>query len=293
MVSWDEKKATRHSDQEEFDIDNIDPAVFDDPVLLLEYLEKQELQKKKSSAYSTQSTQRSPGSNASSSSNLPQNRGAESSALYGYDLIRGEYRINPEQAEAVIEIISLYESGYSYSQIVYLLGDTKHRTVTGKKFYPAAVQMIVKNKRVYEGKTGYPPILTPKKVSAQAHSTAPGIHSNVSSTVSTSQKQNSGYGSPYIEAIEKMRKSIEQRKEAERQRLGESEKKVYRSIDDFLDFIKSKGIPVKDNRWNDGCVWVRADVAIADIMAHVVIKGRGFRYSPKCKAFNGGPGWYY
>lgn len=184
--------------------------------------------------------------------------------LYGYDLIDGVIRINEEEAEAVDAIISLHEDGYSYSQIEYLLGESKYRTVTGKKFYPAAIQAIVKNKKIYEGETGYPPIV---------------------------KKHNLGAGES-IRSINPIT-CIEQYKNPSSSQVEMAKERTFQSMDVFLIYIKNKGIPVKDNRWNGGCVWVRADAEIADLMAHITIEGHGFKYSPKCKSFKGAPGWYY
>lgn len=70
-------------------------------------------------------------------------------------------------------------------------------------------------------------------------------------------------------------------------------KSYYCDVDDFILYIMNKGVPIKDNRRNDGCVWVGADPHIEELMKKTYIKGRQFRYASKCRAFNGEPGWYY
>ena len=67
----------------------------------------------------------------------------------------------------------------------------------------------------------------------------------------------------------------------------------YEKVDDFLLYVKSKGIRTMDNRFIDGCVWVEADPQIEDMIMKVRIKGRGFKYAKQCLVFNGRPGWYY
>ena len=74
---------------------------------------------------------------------------------------------------------------------------------------------------------------------------------------------------------------------------GVDNNQVFGSVDQFLNIIRDKGVPIKDNRWNDGCVWVQADPRIDMMIANVKIKGREFKYSSKCRAFDGKPGWYY
>lgn len=277
----------------EHDVLSMDPVLFEDPILLLEYLQGlDEGNPSKPSRTVPEETKNSSKKAKAIRIVKTAEKTSEPRLLYGYDMINGEVKINLEQAEAVSRIISLHEKGYSYSQIEYMMGDTKYRTVTGKKFYISAIQLIVKNKKVYEGETGYPPIIIKSNLISK-QKIDDDHHDSGKEQVSTPAPGYSPASSPYWEAVRKLRESIEQRKRLEEQKEEVTGKKIYKNIDDFLTFIKSKGVPVKDNRWNDGCVWVRADVSIADIMPHVEIKGRGFRYTPKCKAFHGEPGWYY
>lgn len=278
----------------EHDISSMDPALFEDPVLLLEYL--QGLDSGGTSIPSEMQSQKSsnPYEEKPISNNAKLKKASDPKLLYGYELIHGEVKINQEQAEAIVTIIYLHDVGYSTFQIEYLLGDTKHRTVTGKKFYPGAIHTIIKNRKVYEGETGYPPILKAGQKHSQGQKIVMQNQTNMGASQQSSQRmKNNNHLTSYWDALDKMRRDIEQRKQSGGKKKNDSERIEYRNIDEFLTYIKSKGVPVKDSRRNDGCVWVRADVAVADIMAHVVINGCGFRYAQKCKAFNGGPGWYY
>ena len=96
-----------------------------------------------------------------------------------------------------------------------------------------------------------------------------------------------------IKATEQMKPRIEQRQESGKRTQEVTWEKEYRTVDDFLPLIRSRGAQIKDNRLSDGCVWVRENAAITTLMAQTVIKGRKFRYSSKCKLFNGEPGWYF
>ena len=294
MGYWDSKKKSPNSSQKEYDISNIDQSVFDDPVLLLEYLEKHELQEKASS-HPTNSKDLTGNRTASYGENGSYYYyGTGTKALYGYRITREGVQINQTEAEAVSYIIHLHDTGYSYSQIEYLLGHTKHRTITGKKFYLSAIQAIIKNRKVYEGKTGYPPILHSKKNFAEDRKQVIDDYSDKKTLQTISQNNNrNDHSSAYWNAIEKMQNSIAQRNKSSDLNEKSSEKNDYRSIDEFLLYVMSKGIPTRDNRWNDGCVWVQSDPKIDIVIASVQIKGRGFKYTAKCKAFDGKPGWYY
>ncbi len=176
MRNWGKKQKDLYSDLNEIDISGIDQSVFDDPVLLLEYLEKQEAEKKK-----------------------------------GHEKV--------------------------------LIHTTERQDITTSR-------------RVYQV--------------------------DIERDVPLLEKQSISIDKPEVE-----KNNIN---------IAESDSdniSVYSSVDDFLLFIMSKGVLTKDNRWNDGCVWVQADPQIEMIMKKVYIKGRQFKYASKCRAFSGEPGWYY
>lgn len=213
-----------------------------------------------------------------------------SSTLYGYIRINGEMRINQAHAEAIREIIKWHDAGYSYSQIEYLLHRTKHRTITGKKFYPAAIQTIIKNRKIYEGETGYPAILGIKAVGKNKE---PAVKKE-STPFMPSELHETAWGDQMVQPKPQVRRTFVAtpvNKNASNSIADHG--LTYKKVDDFLPYVKSKGIRIKDNRWNDGCVWVQADPQIDEIISKVKINGRGFKYTPKCRAFEGKPGWYY
>ncbi len=288
MENW-KSKSKGHSDQEEFDLDSIDQAVFDNPVLLLEYLEKRDSQKKLDDPGRDYLHQTGRKNSPAPKRSVPLTSGNRdrSSTLYGYTTVNGEIQINHAHAEAIRKIIEWHDAGYSYSQIEYMLGRTEYRTITGKKFYLAAVQSIIKNRKVYEGETGYPPILREKK---SGNKNVLKERSQVS--VESGHKETVKEKATNHPRVLWMKKT-EPTEKKETPRQTDDRSLVYNSVDQFLNVVQGKGVPVKDNRWNDGCVWVQADPRINVIIAKVKIKGRGFKYAPKCRAFGGKAGWYY
>lgn len=63
-------------------------------------------------------------------------------------------------------------------------------------------------------------------------------------------------------------------------------------IDVFLDYVRAKGIEIKDNRPNNGCVWVKAVPEINELIKKLKFGYKRFRYSASSKALGGEPGWY-
>ncbi len=291
MRDWSKTKGNRRSETTEFDISKIDQAVFDDPILLLEYLEELEAREEKKDIPKapTYTNKHSKTNSFKQHNYVPYYDGENSGILYGYDKYRGKIKINPEEAAAIIAITSLYDSGLNYSQIADKIYYTRYRTITGKKFYPRAVQDIIEKRKVYEGDTGYPQILK-KNTRMESGNEERQYRSQASVENDSTYKEKhiipTGGQCCSLDKIE-----TEQNKK--RVDTNQGSDFEYNNIDDFILYIMSKGVPTKDNRWNDGCVWVRADPQIEMIMKKVHIKGRQFKYASKCRAFSGEPGWYY
>ena len=75
---------------------------------------------------------------------------------YGYRLVDGDMRMNPEQSEAVQLIFDAYDGGESIKKIVGMLKDRKAPTTRGKPSWtPALIRKILRNKD-YLGVEPYP-----------------------------------------------------------------------------------------------------------------------------------------
>ena len=75
---------------------------------------------------------------------------------YGYRLVDGDMRMNPEQSEAVQLIFDAYDGGESIKKIVGMLKDRKAPTTRGKPSWtPALIRKILRNKD-YLGVKPYP-----------------------------------------------------------------------------------------------------------------------------------------
>ena len=75
---------------------------------------------------------------------------------YGYRLVDGYMRMNPEQSEAVHLIFDAYDGGESIKKIVGMLKDRKAPTTRGKPSWtPALIRKILRNKD-YLGVESYP-----------------------------------------------------------------------------------------------------------------------------------------
>lgn len=75
---------------------------------------------------------------------------------YGYRLVDGDMRMNPEQSEAVYLIFDAYDGGESIKKIVGMLKDRKAPTTRGKPSWsPALIRKILRNKD-YLGVEPYP-----------------------------------------------------------------------------------------------------------------------------------------
>ena len=75
---------------------------------------------------------------------------------YGYRLVDGYMRMNPEQSEAVHLIFDAYDGGESIKKIVRMLKDRKAPTTRGKPSWtPALIRKILRNKD-YLGVEPYP-----------------------------------------------------------------------------------------------------------------------------------------
>ena len=75
---------------------------------------------------------------------------------YGYRLVDGYMRMNPEQSEAVHLIFDAYDGGESIKKIVGMLKDRKAPTTRGKPSWtPALIRKILRNKD-YLGVEPYP-----------------------------------------------------------------------------------------------------------------------------------------
>ena len=75
---------------------------------------------------------------------------------YGYRLVDGDMRMNPEQSEAVQLIFDAYDGGESIKKIVRMLKDRKAPTTRGKPSWtPALIRKILRNKD-YLGVEPYP-----------------------------------------------------------------------------------------------------------------------------------------
>ena len=83
------------------------------------------------------------------------------------------------------------------------------------------------------------------------------------------------------------------RKEQNKAKVAKDGEEIFSNVDEFLAFIMTKGAQTKDNRWNDGCVWIQADTNIDAFLEKAIINGRQFKYKDTCRAFHGKPGWYY
>lgn len=67
----------------------------------------------------------------------------------------------------------------------------------------------------------------------------------------------------------------------------------YDNLDDFKQYAISLGAVLVDNRFIDGCIWIKSDSQIDEIIQKTWIKGRQFKHASGCKVLDGGPGWYY
>ena len=75
---------------------------------------------------------------------------------YGYRLVDGDMRMNPEQSEAVQLIFDAYDGGESIKKIVGMLKDRKAPTTRGKPSWtPVLIRKILRNKD-YLGVEPYP-----------------------------------------------------------------------------------------------------------------------------------------
>ena len=75
---------------------------------------------------------------------------------YGYRLVDGDMRMNPEQSETVHLIFDAYDGGESIKKIVGMLKDRKAPTTRGKPSWtPALIRKILRNKD-YLGVEPYP-----------------------------------------------------------------------------------------------------------------------------------------
>ena len=75
---------------------------------------------------------------------------------YGYRLVDGDMRMNPEQSEAVHLIFDAYDGGESIKKIVGMLKDRKAPTTRGKPSWtPVLIRKILRNKD-YLGVEPYP-----------------------------------------------------------------------------------------------------------------------------------------
>ncbi len=286
MSNWREKK-NEPTVNKDFDIDGIDQSIFDDPVQLLNYLEKLETKKEtnnpKLAKHEFETTTHPVKHQIPSSSHI---------AIYGYTNVHGRREIHQTEAKAVEMIFSQFDNGKNYNQIANYMSTTQYRTRNLKKIYPVFVQRIIGDREVYEGKTGYPPILH-----KQSGSKNEGYSSRKQNILQSNRYK---VGREMKPAETKSSQTITKKSDRDKNLLEKRSRTIlkldvisYKSVDDFLKIIQDRGVLTKDNRWNDGCVWVHADPLINDLMSKVQIKGRQFRYTPKCRAFNGEPGWYY
>ena len=60
---------------------------------------------------------------------------------YGYRLVDGDMRMNPEQSEAVQLIFDAYDGGESIKKIVGMLKDRKAPTTRGKPFWTPSLSL--------------------------------------------------------------------------------------------------------------------------------------------------------
>ena len=392
-------------DLEDYDVSSMDPALFEDPVLLLEYLQgldsqsktpvSDHIHSKKQNAESQNdylTKRRFPvvsglGSRASqndsskktiSHHSIPFSAITRLDVIYGYEKYYGKIRICQKEAEAILTIITLHDAGYGDIQIADKLRNTKYRTVMGKKFYPGAIKAIIDKRDIYEGNTGYPPILVnnaqrknadqdfrhqveKKRDTVVAEPSKLTDDNTIKKKVERVLRQTKGELNIYaiqnitgindldgiIDALEQLIKSgevvrtwsrknggrsvysikklknevdiqsqstIDNRSPAKTEKAsfvresnaegkentvtqkskGEvSFNAVYRDIDEFLYHAKEMGIRTKDNRSNDGCVWVQSSLQIDIMIVKVQVKDRKFKFASKCRAFDGDPGWYY
>ena len=72
----------------------------------------------------------------------------------------------------------------------------------------------------------------------------------------------------------------------------EKELLLFKSIDEFISYLQERGIEIRDNRPNNGCVWVKAGPEINEIIKLQKFGYKRFRYSASSKALGGEPGWY-
>lgn len=74
---------------------------------------------------------------------------------YGYRSIRGQLTIVPEEAEVVRYVIAAKDAGVTFQTICDKLNQMGKTNRSGSKFSISTLQVIVKNKPLYEGKYRY------------------------------------------------------------------------------------------------------------------------------------------
>ena len=96
---------------------------------------------------------------------------------YGYRLVDGYMRMNPEQSEAVHLIFDAYDGGESIKKIVGMLKDRKAPTTRGKPSWtPVLIRKILRNKD-YLGVEPYPRMIEDEQFKrVQEHLKRPGIY---------------------------------------------------------------------------------------------------------------------
>lgn len=199
----------------------------------------------------------------------------ENQAPYGYKVENGTLSINTEEARVVRRVFELYDYGESLNatEVANILNQEGHRTRTGCLIRSNLVLKIWRDEYKYLGKSlkygNYPPIIEPRN-NEKAEAVSP-------------KKDN----------IRQAREPEETPEKQENTLKDITGIQIYSSVDEFLDYVKSIGVLIKDNRIKDGCVWIKADPLINEIIDKVQIKGRGFKYAIKCRAFDGFPAWYY
>ena len=293
MNDWRKKDAYSHSVKDEYDVSQIDQDIFDDPVKLLEYLENNEPLKSSKEIKQPVMTYTRHREAAKERSVTKQKQSSESqrnrtTEIYGYTVINGKIEIQVEEAEAVRVIIDSFDSGSTISQLQYKLYNTQYRTRYGKHFYAAAIKNIIDNRKIYEGQTGLPPILSKDPKERINKSNYQPV------TFSKKSEEPKGKMTSVFSDLCSPKRGRQSLSYCDKKKMNEIiSNGVYNNADDFVKFIKGKGATVIDNRAKDGCLWILSEPHIDKYVVNTKIKGRSFRLTAKSRALGGKPGWYY
>ena len=146
----------------------------------------------------------------------------------------------------------------------------------------------------------------PAKQETKAEETAPADHSDAEppkaeqAEPGPAQDESSGHATEPV-SQEKATADVpvspvpvfEQKPAAETKQAEETKPEVFSSLEEFMTYVADLGIVTKDNREKSGCLWVKADPRIDQILEKQKFGDKRFKYSTKSKTLGGEPGWYY